>query len=92
MTKTFTDVAITASLRVALLCGASLAVSSPVLAQAAAGQAGPIDTGEIVVTAEKRSSTVQKTPISITAISGQDLTARGATDFSRIAQEIPGIS
>src|SRR5271156_2359802 len=29
--------------------------------------------GEIVVTAQKRESTVQKTPISLTAISGQDL-------------------
>src|ERR1700693_2561397 len=32
---------------------------------------------EIVVTAEKRESTVQKTPLSITAISGLDLESRG---------------
>ena len=84
-------IALANSLRVALLCGASLTISSPVLAQAAT-TAAPADTGEIVVTAEKRSSTVQKTPISITALSGADLTARGASDFSKIAQEVPGIS
>ena len=47
---------------------------------------------EIVVTAEKRESTVQKTPISMTAISGADLQARGLDDFHSAAQEIPGIS
>jgi iron complex outermembrane recepter protein len=47
---------------------------------------------EIIVTAEKRESTVQKTPISMTAISGADLQLRGLEDFHSIAQEIPGIS
>jgi len=50
------------------------------------------DTGEIVVTAEKRNSTVQKTPISMTALSGADIAARGATDFDKLAQDVPGIS
>jgi iron complex outermembrane receptor protein len=47
---------------------------------------------EIVVTAEKRASTVQDTPISITAVSGADLAARGISDFSTLASETPGIS
>jgi iron complex outermembrane recepter protein len=47
---------------------------------------------EIVVTAEKRESTVQKTPISITAISEAELQARGLSDFRSIAQETPGVS
>src|SRR5258707_6647847 len=47
---------------------------------------------EIVVTAEKRESTVQKTPISITAISGSDLQAEGLSDFTSVAQQVPGIS
>jgi iron complex outermembrane receptor protein len=38
-----------------------------------AAGADKYDLQEIVVTAEKRSSTVQKTPISMTAISGQEL-------------------
>jgi iron complex outermembrane receptor protein len=47
---------------------------------------------EIVVTAEKRESTVQKTPISMTAISEAELQARGLSDFRSIAQETPGVS
>jgi iron complex outermembrane recepter protein len=47
---------------------------------------------EIIVTAEKRDSTVQATPISITAISGADLNARGLTNVVEIAQQTPGMS
>ncbi len=41
---------------------------------------------EIVVTAQKRVSTVQTTPISITAVSGEDLQARGVSSLASLAQ------
>ncbi len=47
---------------------------------------------EVIVTAQKRVSTVQTTPISITAVSGDDLQARGITNFSALAQSTPGVS
>ncbi|MFL6600090.1 MAG: TonB-dependent receptor [Steroidobacteraceae bacterium] len=47
---------------------------------------------EVVVTAEKRESTVQKTPISITAISGADLQAQGVSNLLSVAQQVPGVS
>jgi iron complex outermembrane receptor protein len=47
---------------------------------------------EVVVTAEKRESNVQSTPISITAITGEQLEARGLTDLVSVAQEVPGVS
>jgi outer membrane receptor protein involved in Fe transport len=47
---------------------------------------------EIVVTAEKRETTADKTPISITAVSGRDLQERGITEFSALAAETPGVS
>jgi iron complex outermembrane receptor protein len=47
---------------------------------------------EIVVTAAKRSSTVLETPISITAISGADIQARGPTDFNTLIQSVPGLA
>jgi iron complex outermembrane recepter protein len=47
---------------------------------------------QIVVTAEKRESTVQKTPISITAYSGDALAAQGTTNMLEVAEETPGVS
>jgi hypothetical protein len=46
---------------------------------------------EVVVTAEKRESTVQKTPLSITAISGSDLHARGLSSAQDVVQAVPAI-
>ena len=60
-------------------------------AEAAADSAGAA-LGEIVVTAQKRASTVQDTPISIAATSGADLLARGITSFANLAQATPGVS
>jgi outer membrane receptor protein involved in Fe transport len=71
---------------------------APALARAAdaeSGAAAPAEGAvleEIVVTAEKRASTVQDTPISMTAVSGADLAARGIVEFSALASETPGIS
>jgi iron complex outermembrane receptor protein len=52
------------------------------------------DTGltEIVVTAQKYNSTVQNTPISMSAISGDQLIAAGITSVEQLSQEIPGLS
>jgi iron complex outermembrane receptor protein len=65
--------------------------SSPPAAEAT-DQANGFQLSEIVVTAEKRSSTADKTPISITAVSGQDMLDRGITEFSTLAAETPGVS
>ena len=48
--------------------------------------------GEIVVTASKRVSTLQDTPISIAAVSGEDLLARGVASLASLAQGTPGVS
>ena len=70
----------------------SLAVQ-PLLTNRAYGQQAPeAQLQEIVVTAQKRTSTVDKTPISITAVSGDDLLERGIADFSSLAAGTPGIS
>jgi iron complex outermembrane receptor protein len=43
---------------------------------------------EIVITATKRESTVQTTPISITAVSGADIQARGLADFTALGRHL----
>ena len=47
---------------------------------------------DVIVTAQRRTSTVQSTPASITAIGGDALVARGGAGFASIAQSTPGIS
>jgi iron complex outermembrane recepter protein len=73
------------SVSVLIFCGASVGV-------AFAQQAVPEQLQEIVVTAQKRESTVQSTPLSITALTGQDLVDRGLTDIASIVQSVPGVS
>jgi outer membrane receptor protein involved in Fe transport len=63
-----------------------------VAADAVAQQAPEEQLQEIVVTAEKRASTVDKTAISMTAVTGDDMQSRGITDFTALAADTPGIS
>jgi iron complex outermembrane recepter protein len=70
-------------------CGCSVAFIGAVWAQVAPSGS---ELEEVVVTAEKRESTVQKTPISISVFSGPELQAQGLTDLTAVAQETPGVS
>lgn len=47
---------------------------------------------EVVVTAERHKSTVQNTPISMTALSGAQLKQRGIKSVEEIVREVPGLS
>ncbi len=47
---------------------------------------------EIVVTAEKYSSTIQNTPISMSALTGDQLIAAGITSMEDVVHEVPGLS
>lgn len=81
--------------RVARAVALCLSLSSAMFAQIAAAQQTHADSGqleEIIVTAEKRESTVQTTPISLTAVSGQDIQDRGLTDLGNLVQSVPGVS
>jgi iron complex outermembrane receptor protein len=77
-----------------LLAGTSVVFGTAASAQTAVS--APEDSGgglaEIVVTAQKRNSTVQETPISITAVSGADLQDRGIGDVATLAAATPGVS
>jgi iron complex outermembrane recepter protein len=64
-------------------------------AEATDASSAAADTGglsEITVTAEKYVSTIQNTPISLSALSGDQLAAAGLTRIQDIALEIPGLS
>ena len=80
----------------ALLCPITLsapAFAAPAGAPAAAATSkvgGELD--EIVVTAEKRESTVQATPISISALSAEDLATQNVLSVEDLAGAVPGVS
>ena len=72
-----------------------VSVLGGILADVAIAQQSRSDTGqleEIVVTAEKRETTIETTPISLTAVSGADILNRGFTDLASLMQSVPGVS
>src|ERR1700736_6060691 len=76
----------------ALFATAAIVFAISASAQTASTTDSSATLGEIVVTAQKRVSTVQDTPISITAVSGADLQDRGITDISTLAAATPSVS
>ena len=85
-----------AILGAALLCGPAMADPPTRPATASRGPRGRNPTGgeleEIVVTAEKRESTVQATAISLTALSAGDLLQQNIDDAEDLVGKVPGIS
>ncbi len=72
---------------------AAAAQSAPAdAAEPAAVRATTTAPGEILVTAQKRASTVQSTPVSIAAVSGAELQARGVVNATALASATPGVS
>ncbi|MDE2435450.1 MAG: TonB-dependent receptor, partial [Sphingomonadales bacterium] len=68
-------------------------VSAPALAQEAkAPAASNVDPTEIVVTAQKRSESLQSVPISIQALGTQKLDQLNISDFKGYAQQLPSVS
>ncbi|WBX86279.1 TonB-dependent receptor [Sphingosinicella microcystinivorans] len=74
----------------------ALGVSSIALGASAMAQeaetAPTLDAGEIVVTARKTSERLQDVPISVNAMTGDQLRERGAVDVKDIMRSVPGLS
>jgi iron complex outermembrane recepter protein len=71
------------------------ALPSPAWSQAAQTPSPPAETAgieEVVVTAQYRAESLQQTPIAITAVTAQDIEARGFTTSSDIAYAVPNAS
>ena len=72
---------------------ALVAVPSPALAQQAAtrpAQASGLE--EIVVTAERRTENLQNVPVTVTAVSADQMTASGITNIQSLANIVPSLS
>jgi len=79
------------SLVLAVAAATPVALSSSAVA-AQAANAGSDEIQEVVVTAQFREQNVQSTPIAITAISGEQLEARGQTSILQIASKAPSVN
>lgn len=83
-----------------LLGGASIALAGALFGagQVSAADADATITGStgqlapVLITATKRATTVQDTAASITAVTAAEIADRGLTDFTSLAQSIPGLA
>lgn len=74
----------------------ALALISSFGAVSAASAAEPVggdppEVEEIVVTAERRESTLQDTPIALNAVGGQQIETRGIQSLERLSQSVPNV-
>ncbi|WP_432787419.1 TonB-dependent receptor [Novosphingobium rhizosphaerae] len=82
------------ALAVAATAAQAQDAAQPVAPQQATQGAASGDTGlgEIVVTAQRKSESIQKAAIAIDAVSGNDLMQRGVTNAQDITKQVPAIS
>lgn len=71
-----------AAVRLGALLAAGMCLAAPV-------RAAEIE--EVVVTAEKRESTLQDTPIAVTAVTRDELEVRGIDDFAQLQFAVPAL-
>lgn len=74
-----------------------LALATPALAQnadpsAAKDTTAAVNAGDIIVTANRTESLASKTPVALTAVSGQALIAAGVTNPTTLADQVPNLS
>ena len=89
----FTGCAVSTLLMIEAAPAYAQAVSAPALAQQQGGaQAAPDTIGEIIVTARLQSESLQKVPVSITAVPGKDLDRYNQTQIASLATQVPSLS
>lgn len=81
---------------ISTIAGLLAAASLPTMAMAqdsasADGQDDSIGIPDIIVTAERRSDTIQEVPLSISAVTGEDLAKSSITDTEALASTVPGL-
>lgn len=91
MSNRFLAGAIVTSLLATAAMPAFAQATAPASADAAADGQANSGLEEIVVTAQRRSESLQKTPISILAMTGADLEKKGVLDITDLRSQVPSL-
>lgn len=78
--------------KIAAILLASTVLLSPAAALAQAAPDEVVDTGEIIVTAQKRSESIQKVPISLQALGSETLAQHQVTNLDDYSKLLPSVS
>ncbi|MBK6802181.1 TonB-dependent receptor [Novosphingobium sp.] len=79
--------------RTSLLASAIISLTAmPAFAQDSADATASEDDGAIVVTARRREENLVDVPIAISALSGEQLAAKGAMDITALAETVPNVT
>jgi iron complex outermembrane receptor protein len=78
-------------------CAGLASVAAPALAQSTpdsetAAEASEENGNRIIVTARRREETLLEVPLSVTALSGDDLIKQGIQDLTQVGQQVPNIT
>ena len=96
MPKFRTRLPLLASTAAVLFCAAPAFAQSDISSapadEDAEAQSSQSGINDIVVTARRRAESQQDTPVTVTAVTGEELQAKGITDAARLAQVTPGIN
>ncbi|MDO9335792.1 MAG: TonB-dependent receptor [Caulobacter sp.] len=75
-----------------LLCAATALTGVALTAPAFAQEAEASAVEEVIITARKKAESLQDTPVTVTAFSGEQLQEQGITDFQKLADATPGVT
>tara|TARA_B110001454_G_scaffold214930_1_gene235509 strand:+ start:536 stop:2830 length:2295 start_codon:yes stop_codon:yes gene_type:complete len=92
-TKALSYLSATVAIPALICCGSAQAqVSGSVDASSAGAPNSTSDFVEIVVTAERRSNSIQRVPMAVTAMSSAEMEARGVAKLEDALVSVPGVS
>lgn len=72
--------------------GIACVLASPAFAQQAASRPAADTTGDIIVTAQRRSESLQRTPVAVSALSGEALQSRAIVSEADLQSAVPGLT
>jgi iron complex outermembrane receptor protein len=92
MNRAISHSALCASTALLMVTAASAQQVRPATPSAAPAASAADGIGDIIVTAQRRASSAQRTPLALSAIGGDELAARQITDVERLAASLPNVN